>query len=184
MLNLNFIPFPVLRTERLVLRELNMQDDNEMFFLRSDDKVNQYIDRPKVTVIEETHAFISKISNGIANNEWIFWAIELKNSDKLIGTICLWNISKEEASAEIGFELHPEQQGKGIMQEATAKVIEFGFSVMQLRKIDAWINKENLSSIKLIGKFNFKRDTDLENKFIGMPELENMVIYSLSNPTT
>src|SRR5437868_13096004 len=121
MLNLNFTPFPNLITERLFLRQLKIEDANEIFTLRSSDEVNRFLDRPKATTIDEARQFINKINDGINKNESVYWAITFKNDSKLIGTICYWNISKENDRAEIGYELQPRYQGKGIMQEAILK---------------------------------------------------------------
>jgi RimJ/RimL family protein N-acetyltransferase len=179
MLQTNFYPFPILTTERLVLRQLNPDDDNEIFALRSDDRVNKFLDRQKCTTLEEAREFIDKINNGITNNENVYWGITFNNDNKVIGTICFWNISKENYRAETGFELHPDFQGKGIMHEALSKIIEFGFSVLQLKSIEGWTHARNLSSMKILEKNNFKRDRDAENKNKGKEELVNMVIYSL-----
>ena len=180
MLQLNFHPFPNLTTERLVLRQLNPGDDNEIFALRSDDRVNKFLDRSKCATIEDAREFIDKINNGITNNESVYWGITLKNDNKVIGTICFWNISKKYYKAEAGFELHPDFQGKGIMHEALSKIIQFGFSFMRLKSIEGWTHGRNINSIKILEKNNFKRDTDAENKNRGKEELVNMVIYSLS----
>jgi len=180
MLQLNFKPFPNLITERLELRQIKPEDDNEIFSIRSDERVNKFLDRPKCVTIEDAREFIDKINNGISNNEWVYWGITLKNDNKIIGTICFWNISKENYSAEAGFELHPDFQGKGIMQEALSKIIQFGFSAMRLETIEGWTNGRNYSSIKILEKNNFRRDADAENKNKGKEELANMVIYSLS----
>ena len=179
MLQTNFYPFPALTTERLVLRQLNHGDDNEIFAIRSDDRVNKFLDRQKCTTIEEAREFIDKINNGISNNESVYWGITFKNDNKLIGTICFWNISREDYKAETGFELHPDFQGKGIMHEALSKIIQYGFSVLGLRSIEGWTHARNLSSMKILEKNNFKRDTDAENANKGKEELTNMVIYSL-----
>src|SRR5688500_12404638 len=105
---INFIPFPNLTTERLILRQLEIQDENEVFALRSDKRVNEFLARPKPEVVEDARKFIEKINDQIAKNAGIYWAITLKNDNKLIGTICYWNIVKEHSRAEIGYELHPD----------------------------------------------------------------------------
>jgi ribosomal-protein-alanine N-acetyltransferase len=58
----------------------------------------------------------------------------------------LLNIRKAENRAEIGYELLPSFQGKGIMHEAISEVIEFGFQEMQLQTIEAWSKIENFNS--------------------------------------
>jgi len=176
---LNFTPFPVLTTERLTLRQINIEDENEIFALRSDERVNKFLDRPKANSIEDARKFIDKINNGICNNEFVMWAITLKNTNKLIGTICYWNISKEDDRAEIGYELNPGFQGKGIMQEAISKVIDFGFEIMKIETITAFPAADNNRSVQLLKKNNFKRDLKLEHD--SKEQLNNLVIYALTN---
>jgi len=137
MSKINFTPFPILTTERLILRCLEVSDDQQLFMLRSNKRVNKYIVRPIQKDIKEIRAFISKINNGINNNEWIYWVISLKENPTLIGTICYWNFSEEKTVAEIGYELDPAFQEKGIMSEAVKIIIEFGFEDIQLKTIEA-----------------------------------------------
>jgi len=183
MLNISFKPFPELSTQRLTLRQIKMEDENEIFALRSDDRVNQFLDRLKAHSIEDARSFINKINTGIQKNELIFWAINFKNETRLIGTICLWNISKENDKAEIGYELYPDFQGKGIMQEAFSKVMEYGFEEMKLQTIEAYTTAGNHSSIKLLEKYHFKKETTLENKNDEPEGMMKIVIYSLTNQT-
>jgi ribosomal-protein-alanine N-acetyltransferase len=178
MENLNFTPFPDLKTERLHLRQLKKEDANEIFVLRSDESVNEFIDRQKAKTIEDALQHIDKVNSGINNNESILWAITLKDDPVLIGTICLWNIVKEKDCAEIGYELLPQFQGMGIMQEALSKVLAYGFENLKFKTIEAWLNTDNLRSIKLLEKNNFTRDFDAENKFYKIDNA-NMIIYSL-----
>lgn len=181
MLLLNFHPFPLLKTERFVLRQLTMNDIHEVFALRSDDKVNEFLDRPKANNLEDARKFIDKITTVISSNESVYWVIVPKNEKQLIGTIGFWNISKENYSAEIGYELLPEHTGKGIMQEVITKIIEFGFSSMKLRAIEAFLSADNQKSVKLLERNNFKRDADAERKIDREKEPGNMVIYLLQN---
>jgi len=175
----NFSPFPVLKTERLVLRKLSLDDAEEIFFLRSDEKVNKYLDRPRATSIEDAHNFINKTNQAIENNECVDWAITFKDDSRLIGSICLWNFAIEENKAEVGYELLPDFQGQGIAREALSAVITFGFEVMKLKTIEAYTHKENLQSTKLLEKYNFKRDLAAESKIDFTVENPNTIVFSL-----
>jgi len=174
MKKLNFTPFPILRTERLVLRSLDLSDDQQIFLLRTNKRVNKYIVRPKQKNIKEIRAFISKIINGIINNEWIYWAISEKESNKLIGTICLWNFSSDNV-AEVGYELFPAFHGKGIMSEALEKIIEYGFKEIELNSMEAYTHKKNHSSTKLLQKYNFVQDAERIDK-----ENSDNIIFKLT----
>ena len=156
MVQIQFTPFPELATARFRLRQLTKDDENEIFALRSDDFINQYLDRPKANTLDDARNFISKITNGIAENEAIFWVVTPKDEARFLGTICLWKISREEEKAEIGYELLPENHGKGIMQEVIPRVIQFGFEEMKLQTIEAELSPRNLKSVRLLEKNNFK----------------------------
>ena len=160
----NFKPFPVLKTERLTLRQLASSDDNEIFALRSNENVNKYLDRKPSKSIDDAKTFIQTINKNIQKNDSIYWAITLNDTYKLIGIICLFDFSDDNLKAEIGYELLPEFQGKGIMQEATSKVIDFGIQQIGLNLINAYTHSENQSSTRLLEKFNFKKNSSSEEK--------------------
>jgi ribosomal-protein-alanine N-acetyltransferase len=155
-MNFNFTPFPNLTTERLYLRQITLSDDNEIFFQRSDKSMNKYVDNPPCGSIEEAQAWINKITKGIANNEWIFWGICLKDSSKLAGGFCFWNLSREDNKAEIGFGIYPEHQRKGFMNEALKAALRYGFEKMGLQCIEAHTHPENTPSKQVLERNGFK----------------------------
>ena len=181
MLSLNFSPFPVLNSERLILRQLEPGDTPEIFILRSDEGVNEFIDRPRASSPEDALKFITKINTGILANESIFWAITLKTDPRLSGTVCLWNISRENHRAEIGYELLPRFQRQGIMHEAIPVVIEFGFEQMKLHCIEAVLHADNYRSARVLEKNNFKRDLLIEKNIDKELHDKNMVVYTLTS---
>lgn len=181
--NLNkytFTPFPELTTERLKLRQLTPGDDNEIFAIRSNAEIAKYLDRPSHKSIDEAREFIDKINNGIKHNEWIYWVLAQKNSDRLIGTICLWQLSEEKQSADIGFEMMREYQGKGFAKEAAAAVIEYGFDKMKLKTIYGEVEPGNTASINLMEKFGFTFNEEASKSLPGYGDNPLTIIYSLT----
>jgi RimJ/RimL family protein N-acetyltransferase len=168
---IKFSLFPILETERLTLRRLDIGDENEIFQLRSNEKVNEFLDRPEANTLDDAKRFIEKITKAIHSNESLYWAITLRPEKKLIGTICLWSFSLEKNSAEIGYELLPDFQGKGIMQEAIKAIVKYGFETMKLDAIDAFTHPRNIKSIKIAER----------NGFVYEKETDDGVIYSLKN---
>mgnify|MGYP003618980836 CR=1 FL=1 len=76
MLNITFLPFHNLETERLYLRRVIKEDVNEIFALRSDQEVMKYIPRPLVKTDEDALAHIAMIDEKIDSNEGINWALQ------------------------------------------------------------------------------------------------------------
>jgi ribosomal-protein-alanine N-acetyltransferase len=175
MLNKIFSAFPMLKTERLTLRQLEIADEQEIFTLRSDSEINKYLDRQLSNTINDARNFIKKINESVLKNDSLYWAVTLNDSHVLIGTICLFGFSDENESCEIGYELLTNFQRQGIMTEAVEKVIDYAFHTIQLKKMEAFIHKSNQSSIKLLERHSFI-NSDVPGKT--EPEL---VCFQLTN---
>lgn len=154
--NRNFKPFPILTTERLKLRQLQVDYENEIFILRSDREINKYLDRPLTKKIEEVRNFIHTINENVHNNASLYWAITLRDSHTFVGTICLYGFSDENEYCEMGYELLTNFQGQGIMMEAVEKVIDYAFNTIKVQKIEAFFRRDNQRSLKLLKKLSFR----------------------------
>jgi ribosomal-protein-alanine N-acetyltransferase len=172
-------PFPELISQRLKLRQVMPEDVNEVFFLRSDKRVMKFLDRQPAKSVEEAQQFIEKLKDIEDKQDGITWAITLKEDVKFIGTICYWNILKEHYRAEIGYVLHPDFQGKGIMQEAICIVLEYGFKTMNIHSVEANVNPNNKASITLLERNNFKREGYFKENYYFNGQFLDSAIYSL-----
>ena len=72
----------------------------------------QFLDRDPAQSIDEAREWINTINDGIDSNQYIAWAVALKNDQKLIGTITFWNIQKEHYRPEVGYALHTQSRGE------------------------------------------------------------------------
>lgn len=142
-------------TDRLILRTLTEFDSFEVLGIRSHPVINQFLHRDSPKNTFEALDFILNIQRKSANGEIFFLGIALQNKPELIGTICLWNFSGDRKTAELGYELLPEYHRKGIMSEAVTFILNYGFEDLNVSKIEAFTNKNNLNSIQLLQKFNF-----------------------------
>lgn len=153
----SFTPFPKLQSKQFDFRQLQPTDADEIYLLRTDDEVNRYLIRKRSESVEDARQFINKINVGIEADESILWGITYRNQDTIVGTICLWNLSREKNSGELGYELLPQHHGKGIMQEVIPVIINYGFEVMKLDSILAELSPLNLKSVGLLLRNNFKQ---------------------------
>jgi [ribosomal protein S5]-alanine N-acetyltransferase len=176
MLNRSFTPFPILTTERLTLRQLLINDEQEIFTLRSDSEINKYLNRQVSNTIDDARNFINKVNENINKNDSLYWAITLSDRNILAGTICLFGFSDENNKCEIGYELLTNFQGQGIMKEAAQKVIDYAFNTIQVQKIEAFLHRDNQRSIKLLEKLSFSNSNEPDKT---NPEL---VCFHLTNP--
>ena len=168
MTNMNSATFPILTTERLTLRQLSIDDQQDVFGLRSDPEINKFIDRQLCKTTEDAKNFINKVNDNIEKSDTYYWAITLTDTKTLVGTICLFAFSSEKNSCEIGYELMTKFQGQGIMKEAAQVVIDYVFQTLKFKKILAFTHYENQSSTNLLLKLNFLKsiETDKENPIL------------------
>src|SRR5688572_27801640 len=105
MLNLNFSPFPILETSRLILRQPSLDDKHEVFALRSSEIVNKHLNRPIAKSVEDAEKHINRINGMFGNNELISWVINLQGTTRQIGDLGYLNFSQEKLQAELGYQL-------------------------------------------------------------------------------
>ncbi len=179
MLKLNFKPFPLIKTKRLLLRRITRKDVKEIFFLRSDKRVLHYLDVAPAAAKKVAFEFIKKVQDAIKNGDGITWGISIKNKPNLIGTIGFWRIIKVHYRAEIGYILHPEYWGKGITQEAMTAVIKYGFKQMKLHSVEANVNPYNAASIRLLKKNGFVKEAYFRENYYFDGKFLDTAIYSL-----
>ena len=163
MLNKIFTPFPILKTERLTLRQLVINDGQQIFMLRSDSEINKYLNRQISDTIVDARNFINKVNENVVKNESLYWAITLSGKNVLVGTICIFGFSDENDKCEIGYELLTNFQGQGIMKEAVEKVIDYAFNTIKVQVIEASFHRDNQRSIKLLEKFPFRHSNEPDN---------------------
>ncbi|UPS91946.1 GNAT family N-acetyltransferase [Bizionia sp. M204] len=169
--------FTEILTKRLRLRKLTHSDWEAISFLRSDPDVNKFVKRAPAETQEKALAFIAKICQAIETNSSLYWVITEQGHNQMIGSICLWNFSEDRKKAEVGYDLHPNSQGKGIMNEALKAIINFGFNSINLKSIEAYTQKNNTASINLLECHGFKL-------VVGKQDADNLknAIYALRQP--
>lgn len=179
MLPVNFNPFPNLTSERLLLRRITPTDADDLFVLRADANIMRFIPRPLATSLDDVLQLIQNIDDSIHQNESITWGITFKNESKLIGTIGFVRMAKERHRAEVGYLLHKNYQGRGIMQEALVAVLNYGFNDMKLHSIEAIIDPENTASEKLLKRNNFVKEAHFKENCFFEGRFLDSIHYSL-----
>lgn len=182
MLSVHFNPFPELVTERLCLRQLRRDDENDFFALRSNPDIMRFIPRPVAQSVADAAELIQNINDGIRQNNSITWAITLKPSSKVIGTIGYVRMAKEHYRAEVGYLLSLDYRGQGIMQEALRAVVNYGFQTMKLHSIEGIIDPENIASANVLKQSGFVQEAHFkENQFYN-GRFHDTVFYSILTP--
>lgn len=179
MPQLNFNAFPILQTERLVLRELKPTDAGDIYYLRSNKRILRYLYRLPEKSEETAAEFVGLIRKNAHEGSAIMWGICKQEKDKVIGTICIWNIEHENHRGEVGFVLHPRYQGKGYMKEALIRVLEFAFVQNEFNTMSGYVAAENTASYKLLAACGFRKEAHLRENVYFNGKYSDMYIYGI-----
>ena len=143
-----------IETPRLILREIISEDVDRIFLLDSDAQVMKYIGVPPVTKVEESAETIHKIRKQYLENGIARWAVIEKESNLLIGWSGLKLLTEPingfKDVYELGYRFLPESWGKGYATESGKAVLDYGFNKMNLDKIYACVDIENVDSDKIL----------------------------------
>ncbi|MFK7970569.1 MAG: GNAT family N-acetyltransferase [Bacteroidia bacterium] len=152
---------PKIKTERLLLRKIALEDAAQLLHIRSDKTINRYIVRQVPLDVEEVQEFVKKLLKGMGEGTFMFWAICWKDKPaEVLGTICFWNFSQDRTKAETGYELLPVYHGNGIMSEALEALLQVGLHDLGLEQIEAFTHVENIASIALLERAGFQLEPE------------------------
>ncbi len=180
MVKITTHPFPVLFTERLILREPTGNDTASLFDLRSDVEVMKYVPREPAKNSDDIHNFINIVVEWHKKKQAILWAMcEKDNPDYILGTVGLWKFDFESYRCEVGYMINQRYQGKGFMSEAFNRILTYGFDELNLHSVEARVDEENFASIKVVEKAGFLREGLLKESVLNKGEFRNDIIFSL-----
>ncbi len=174
-----FATFPVLTTSRLLLREYRLDDDAAYFLVRSNADAQRYTGSEPHQSVAETRGYIERIQTWYADHDSIRWAITQQGDDRLIGSCCLFHFDEGYHRAEIGYDLHPDFWGQGIMTEAVAAILTNAFSTMGLHRVEANIDIANERSKGLLLKLGFTYEGVLRQRYVFRDQFDDEHYFGL-----
>ena len=145
-----------LETNRLILRDWNEQDLNDLFIILSNPNVALPSDSSPITTLCKCKNILDYLID-MKNN----YAIELKSTGHIIGTIGLNEDAKRNTDTRnLGFSLAEEFWNQGIMTEALTVVIANAKSIT--KKLSA-THKQNPKTEHILKKFGFQQVDVIHN---------------------
>ncbi|MFC2015754.1 GNAT family N-acetyltransferase [Chloroflexota bacterium] len=154
--------FPVLESQRLILREFRPSDAEAVFDIFSREAVTMHYVFAAMRSVGEARKLVKARAGAFSKGTGIRWAIALKDrANAVVGSCGYYSPNRAFHSVELGYDLHPEFWRRGIMTEALAAIFDFGFSdafLFHLNRIEALTELDNAPSIQLLRKLGFKEE--------------------------
>ena len=150
-------------TRRLILKVLgpDYASDVLRFYLRdmelfekyeADRSPNFYTDAHQRSILQLEYGLTLKL------NQVRFYVFRKEAPEKIIGTVCLYDISNTYARAEIGYKFSSAYHHMGYASEAVEKLIDIAFSELNLHRIIAHVQEDNLPSLRLLVGLGFEKE--------------------------
>ena len=144
-----------IRTKRLMLREIEEQDANEIVSLRNNPDVYRYFTNPEPLTLEQHLSWYHNVYRyDPSRYDWI----AIDQHGKCIGLFNLKVLS--EGDAEIGYLVRPEDYGKGYATEAVQAILSYAKTSLGRKTMIAEIHKDNIRSLRFIQKLDFALQKD------------------------
>lgn len=154
--------FPTLKTKRLLLNELCIDDTDSIYEIFSNEEVVKYYDLVSFNEINQAETLIKLFMSRFEKSQGIRWAIRIKDNNKCIGTCGFNSWSGPTRSAAIGYDINKKHWGQGIATEALNAVINSAFSgalpCENINRIQADTIPGNIASEKVLIKLGFKEE--------------------------
>lgn len=142
-----------IETQRLILREFVVGDAQDMFNNWGNDKdVCKYLSWEPHVDISNTKALLEEWVSAYTDMNTYNWAIELKETGEVIGTISTVKVNFKDSSCEIAYTIGKNYWTKGITTEAVKAVLHFFFVEIGFNRIEALHDTQNVASGSVLKK--------------------------------
>jgi [ribosomal protein S5]-alanine N-acetyltransferase len=171
---------PVLRTERLVLRQVTESDGEGLFGIFADDEVTEFYAWDRFTDVAQGHELAARTAAQFRQREAIRWGLMLPGAPRIIGTCGYTRWNQENRFALLGYDLARDYWRHGLMSEAVAAVLRFGFEHMALHRVEATVAAGNTASATLLGRSGFQREGVLRGRFLKQETFRDVQMFGLT----
>lgn len=164
----------ILETGRLILRELNTADAENLYRLNQNPEVIKYTGNAAFHSINEAKSFLENYSD-YQKHGYGRWEVIKKGTYNFIGW-CGLKYGEIENETDIGFRFFACEWNKGYATESAAACLKYGMQELNLHRIIGRAMKENISSINVLQKIGLKyeKDTLLDGKEAVLYKIEKL----------
>lgn len=171
--------FPVIDLGDIILREIAESDAKSYLeYMSKEEMAGSLTSEVRPSNIESALEEVKYWRALFTMKRSIYWAIALKDSDKMIGTAGFNHISFQNSRGELSYDLSPEFWGRGIMLRSIKAILKYSDYNLQLVRVQATVIIDNERSIKVLERCNFEKEGYLKKYEIVEGEYKDYYMYA------
>jgi len=174
-----FEHFPVLETERLVLRELIGSDTEDLFAYYGDPSIKDYVSYSAFKSIDIARDEIGRIAEGFKAHKFVEFGVARKSDNRIVGVCTLHHISPDHHRMELGYGLARAYWGFGYMTEAVREVIRYAFEEMGIHRIEAECETGNIRSCRVAERCGMTLEVTRQDNEINKGRFVSNHVYAI-----
>ena len=170
--------FPTLHSNRLDLTQMKPSHATDILHIYGEKKLAEFENIKILTSEKEALDFIHRFQVRFNEKKGIRWAISIKGEKQIIGTIGFKGFIPLH-KAFVGYEIHPDFEGKGYATEAVATAVDYAFGSLDLQRVEAEVMPGNMASEKVLIKNGFKKEGLLERSMYWEGKFFDINLFAL-----
>ena len=174
-----FSHLPVLETEDLLLRRIRQKDAADIYRYASDAEVARFVLWDPHRSPAETRSIVRDLRRRCRLGYPSSWAVTLRDTGRVIGTIGFVWYSAENASAELGYSFARDCWNRGYATQALKAVTRAAFRYLPVNRLEAQHDVRNPASGRVMQKCGFRREGILRNRIRNKGEYIDVALYAL-----
>lgn len=170
-----------IRTNRLILRPLNIKDIETVHIYSSDKENTRYMLYLPNSTKEETEQFLSKVTHEWEKDEPQYYEFAVILDEKQIGAVSVY-LNEQRTEGELGWIINKLYWGNGYATEAAMAIKDFAINKIKVHKLVAHCDQRNIASYTVMKKIGLKLEDDTTKRYYPKTlETAQELMFSLSN---
>ncbi len=181
MYNKIFVPYPVIHTDRLTIRQVKRQDAEDLYELCRRPEMSRFSMWNPHNSIDDTKTFINYQISRYRRRECTFFVVEHTATHKVIGTCSYVSIEGDYKIAEIGYSILSDLWGQGFGTEVADALTGFAFDRIGVQRVFARVLPQNLASKRVLERIGFEYEGTLKKGFYFDGKVSDIEVYGMTD---
>ncbi|MBN2109600.1 MAG: GNAT family N-acetyltransferase [Methanosarcinaceae archaeon] len=145
-----------IKTERLLIRRYVSEDLEDLYHFFNNREITRYTDMPPSQTYGETKAFLDMLIDSYDSDEPVFAMAVCKRAEGEVIGSCGFASAEFLPETQIYYAISPDFQGQGYASEATEKLVEYMFLVLDIERISVYCSSANPASVNVARKIGME----------------------------